>query len=94
MPPWVRNQHWYAQCHGIPLPQTFILNLLLLPGYGAAVNTLKVKKDSTVAVWGLGCVGLAAVMGAKDAGAKRIIGIDTKSGKVSMRTSQAPALWC
>ncbi|CAE7795814.1 unnamed protein product [Symbiodinium sp. KB8] len=45
------------------LESVCLLGCGISTGYGAAVNTLKVKKDSTVAVWGLGCVGLAAVMG-------------------------------
>lgn len=50
-------------------------------GYGAALNTAKVRPGSTVAVWGLGGVGLSVVMGAKKAGAARIIGIDINSAK-------------
>lgn len=45
-------------------------------GYGAVLNTCKMKAGSTVAVWGLGAVGLAVIMGAKKAGAKQIVGID------------------
>lgn len=36
----------------------------------------KVTPGSTCAVWGLGGIGLSAVLGCKKAGAKRIIGID------------------
>ena len=43
-------------------------------GYGAVLNTAKVETGSTVAVWGLGGIGLAVIMGAKEAGAKQIIG--------------------
>ncbi|GAB6024180.1 NAD/NADP dependent alcohol dehydrogenase [Chamberlinius hualienensis] len=50
-------------------------------GYGAALNTAKVEPGSNVAIWGLGCVGLAVAMGAKEAGASRIIGIDLNSDK-------------
>lgn len=50
-------------------------------GFGAVLNTCKVEKDSTVAVWGLGAVGLAAIMGAKKAGAKQIVAIDTQPKK-------------
>ena len=39
------------------------------------------KPGSSVAVWGLGGVGLSAVMGCKAAGAARITGIDIKSDK-------------
>jgi S-(hydroxymethyl)glutathione dehydrogenase/alcohol dehydrogenase len=43
-------------------------------GLGAVWNTCGVEANSTVAVFGLGAVGLAVVQGAKMAGAKRIIG--------------------
>ena len=39
------------------------------------------EPGSTAAVWGLGGVGLSAVMGCKAAGATRIIGIDIKPEK-------------
>lgn len=50
-------------------------------GYGAVQNTLKVPENSTVAVFGLGAVGLAAIMGAKEANASRIIAVDINSNK-------------
>lgn len=50
-------------------------------GYGAVLNTCKVETNSTVAVWGLGTVGLAVIMGAKEIGAKRILAIDICEGK-------------
>lgn len=53
-------------------------------GYGAALNSAKVRKDTKVAVWGLGAVGLAVLMGAKEAGAKEIVGIDINEGKFAI----------
>lgn len=50
-------------------------------GYGAIFNTAKVEPGTTVGVWGLGAVGLAAIMGAKEAGAKDIVGIDINPDK-------------
>lgn len=50
-------------------------------GYGAVVNTLKVEKDTTVVIIGLGGVGLAAIMGAVRSGSNRIIGVDINSEK-------------
>ncbi|NP_001164342.1 alcohol dehydrogenase class-2 isozyme 1 [Oryctolagus cuniculus] len=50
-------------------------------GYGAAINTAKVTPGSTCAVFGLGGVGLSAIMGCKTAGASRIIAIDINSDK-------------
>jgi len=57
--------------------------LYLLPFY-----FLKVKPGSTAAVWGLGGVGLSAVMGCKAAGASRIIGIDIKPEKFAIGKQQ------
>ena len=42
---------------------------------------MQVEKGATCAVWGLGAVGLAAVMGCKAAGASRIIGVDINASK-------------
>lgn len=51
---------------------------------GAVLNTSKVKFGSTVAVFGLGGVGLSCVQGARMAGASRIIAIDTNPGKYDL----------
>jgi len=53
-------------------------------GFGAALNTAKVERDSTCAVFGLGAVGLAVIMGCKAAGAKKIIGIDINKSKFEL----------
>ena len=45
-------------------------------GIGAVINTAKVEADSTVAVFGLGGIGLNVIQGARMAGARQIIGID------------------
>nr|DBA28827.1 TPA: hypothetical protein GDO54_009120 [Pyxicephalus adspersus] len=50
-------------------------------GYGAAVNTAKVEPGTTCAVFGLGGVGLSAVIGCKVSGASRIFAIDINSSK-------------
>lgn len=50
-------------------------------GVGAAWNTAKVEAGSTVAIFGLGAVGLAVAEGARIAGASRIIGIDINASK-------------
>nr|XP_046267853.1 alcohol dehydrogenase 1-like [Scatophagus argus] len=64
-----------------PLDKVCLLGCGICTGYGAAVNTAKVEPDSTCAVFGLGAVGLAAVMGCKAAGAKRIIAVDINPDK-------------
>lgn len=64
-----------------PQEQTCLLGCGITTGYGAAQKTAKVEKDSTVAVFGVGCVGLAVIEGAKHAGAKQIIAVDINDGK-------------
>lgn len=63
------------------LDKVFVLSCGMTTGYGAAVNTAKVKKGSSCAVWGLGALGLAAIMGCRDSGASRIIAIDINPSK-------------
>ncbi|XP_050531968.1 alcohol dehydrogenase class-3 [Daktulosphaira vitifoliae] len=53
-------------------------------GYGAALNTANVESGTTCAIFGLGAVGLAVIMGCKAAGAKRIIGIDINENKFEL----------
>ncbi|TNM98892.1 hypothetical protein fugu_013456 [Takifugu bimaculatus] len=64
-----------------PLDKVFLLGCGVSTGYGAAMNAAKVEKDSACAVFGLGAVGLAAVMGCQAAGARRIIGVDINPDK-------------
>ncbi|KAG6599115.1 Alcohol dehydrogenase-like 7, partial [Cucurbita argyrosperma subsp. sororia] len=53
-------------------------------GVGAAWRTANVEKGSTVAIFGLGTVGLAVAQGARICGAERIIGIDINPDKLTM----------
>ncbi|XP_068573734.1 alcohol dehydrogenase 1-like [Cebidichthys violaceus] len=69
-----------------PLDKVCLLGCGICTGYGAAVNTAKVEPGSTCAVFGLGAVGLAAVMGCKAAGAKRIIAVDINPEKFEKAT--------
>ena len=50
-------------------------------GWGAVMNNSDVEPGTTVAVWGLGAVGLAAVQAAKIRGASKIYGIDINESK-------------
>ncbi|XP_043809300.1 alcohol dehydrogenase isoform X1 [Manihot esculenta] len=52
-----------------------------ISGLGATLNVAKPPKGSTVAIFGLGAVGLAAAEGARIAGASRIIGVDVNSNR-------------
>lgn len=57
-------------------------------GFGAALNTAKVEPDSTCAVFGLGAVGLAVIMGCKAAGANKIIGVDINENKFELGSAR------
>jgi len=64
-----------------PLEKVCLLGCGISTGYGAALNTAKVEEGSTCAVWGVGAVGLAVIMGCKEVGASRIIAVDINDGK-------------
>lgn len=59
-----------------------LLGCGVMAGLGAAINTGVVSRDDSVAVIGCGGVGDAAIAGARLAGAKRIIAVDTDSRKL------------
>ncbi|XP_019737251.1 alcohol dehydrogenase 1-like isoform X1 [Hippocampus comes] len=69
-----------------PLEKVCLLGCGICTGFGAAVNNAQVEPDSTCAVFGLGAVGLAAIMGCKYAGAKRIIAVDINADKFEKAT--------
>ncbi len=63
------------------LSKVCLLGCGITTGVGAVFNTAKVTKGSTVAVFGLGGIGLSVIQGAVLAGASRIIGIDINPDK-------------
>jgi len=65
----------------VPLNKVCLLGCCIPTGFGAAVNTVTVEEGSTVAIWGLGPVGLSVAMGARYQKASRIIGIDLNESK-------------
>ncbi|BBM01908.1 S-(hydroxymethyl)glutathione dehydrogenase/class III alcohol dehydrogenase [Microbulbifer sp. GL-2] len=67
-----------------PLEEVCLLGCGVTTGMGAVMNTAKVESGSTVAIFGLGGIGLSAVIGAKMAGAERIIGIDVNEEKFAL----------
>ena len=64
-----------------PLEKVCLLGCGVTTGMGAVANTAKVKAGDTVAVFGLGGIGLAVIIGAVMAKAARIIAIDINPGK-------------
>ena len=64
-----------------PLEKVCLLGCGVTTGIGAVHNTAKVQRGDTVAVFGLGGIGLAVIQGAAQAGASRIIGVDLNPAK-------------
>ena len=67
----------------MPLDAAALIGCGVTTGFGAAVNTAKVAPGSTVAVFGVGGVGLAAVQGSLVAGARMIIAVDMVESKLA-----------
>jgi S-(hydroxymethyl)glutathione dehydrogenase/alcohol dehydrogenase len=69
-----------------PLEKVCLLGCGITTGIGAVLNTAKVEPGATVAVFGLGGVGLSAIQGATMARAGRIIAIDINPDKFELAT--------
>lgn len=67
-----------------PLEEVCLLGCGVTTGMGAVLNTAKVKEGDTVAIFGLGGIGLSAIIGARMAGASRIIGVDINESKFEL----------
>jgi S-(hydroxymethyl)glutathione dehydrogenase / alcohol dehydrogenase len=67
-----------------PLDRAALFACGLSTGIGAALNTAKVEPGSTCVVFGMGMVGLGAVVGCRLAGAERIIAVDPAEGRLSL----------
>ena len=70
-----------------PHDKVCLLGCGVTTGIGAVHNTAKVQAGDSVAVFGLGGIGLAVVQGARQAKAGRIIAIDTNPSKFALATS-------
>jgi S-(hydroxymethyl)glutathione dehydrogenase/alcohol dehydrogenase len=67
-----------------PLDKVCLLGCGITTGIGAVLNTAKVEPGSTVAIFGLGGIGLSVIQGAVMAKADRIICIDINASKSEM----------
>lgn len=67
-----------------PLEEVCLLGCGVTTGMGAVLKTAKVQKGDTVAIFGLGGIGLSAIIGATMAGASRIIGVDINESKFQL----------
>jgi S-(hydroxymethyl)glutathione dehydrogenase/alcohol dehydrogenase len=69
-----------------PLEKVCLLGCGITTGIGAVLNTAKVEPGATVAVFGLGGVGLSVIQGATMAKASRIIAVDINADKFELAT--------
>ena len=67
-----------------PLDKVCLLGCGITTGIGAVLNTAKVEPGSSVAVFGLGGIGLSVIQGAVMAGAERILAVDINPAKFEM----------
>jgi S-(hydroxymethyl)glutathione dehydrogenase/alcohol dehydrogenase len=67
-----------------PLEKICLLGCGITTGFGAVRNTAKVEPGATVAVFGLGTIGLSVVQGARVAGASRILAIDINPARFAL----------
>jgi aryl-alcohol dehydrogenase len=68
----------------LPLPLLAPLGCGVQTGAGTVLNTLQVKANTSLVVFGCGCVGLSAIMAAKMAGAKDIMAVDVNPRRLQM----------
>ncbi|MGW3506802.1 Zn-dependent alcohol dehydrogenase [Streptomyces sp. NPDC000994] len=66
---------------GVPVADAALLGCAVLTGYGAVHHAAKVRPGETVAVFGVGGVGLATLQAARIAGAERIVAVDVSPEK-------------
>ncbi|OUD03629.1 Zn-dependent alcohol dehydrogenase [Streptomyces swartbergensis] len=75
---------------GVPLTDAALLGCAVLTGYGAVHHSARVRQGETVAVFGVGGVGLAALQAARIAGASKIVAVDVSAEKEELaRTAGA-----
>lgn len=67
----------------MPLDRAALIGCGVTTGVGAVLNTARIEAGSSVAVFGAGGVGLAAIQGARIAGARQIIAVDISEDKLA-----------
>jgi S-(hydroxymethyl)glutathione dehydrogenase / alcohol dehydrogenase len=73
---------------GVPLSDAALLGCAVLTGFGAVNHAAQVRPGQTVAVFGLGGVGLSVLQAARIAGASRIIAVDVRDDKEALARAQ------
>lgn len=72
---------------GLPLDRAAVLGCGIMTGAGAVLNSLRVTPGSSVAVFGAGAVGIAAVMAARIAGASTVVAVDAVPARLELAGS-------
>jgi alcohol dehydrogenase len=68
----------------LPLDEAALFGCAVLTGVGAVINTARVPAGSSVAVLGLGGVGLSSLLGAVAVGARRVVAVDLSDDKLGL----------
>ena len=68
----------------LSLDHAALFGCAVITGVGAVVNTAQMRMGSTAVIVGLGGTGLAALLGARAAGAKKTVGVDLLDSKLEM----------
>jgi alcohol dehydrogenase len=76
----------------LPFELAALFGCAVLTGVGAVLNAAHITPDDQVAIFGLGGVGMSAVLGARLAGARTIIAVDTVASKLELAERIAGAL--
>ena len=68
----------------LPFDEAALFGCAVLTGVGAVINTARVPAGSSVAVVGLGGVGLSSLLGAVAVGARRVVAVDLSDDKLGL----------
>jgi alcohol dehydrogenase len=68
----------------LPFDEAALFGCAVLTGVGAVINTARVSAGSSVAVVGLGGVGLSSLLGAVAVGARRVVAVDLSDDKLGL----------
>lgn len=72
---------------------TAIIGCAVTTGAGAVINTAHVQPNESVAIFGVGCVGLSAVVSARTAGTNPIVAVDLNDEKLAFAKTLALPMW-
>ena len=64
-----------------------------MSGWGAVFNTVKMEPGKSLAVFGLGALGLSVIQAAKKAGATDIVGVDINDAKYEIAKAKKLLTW-